>query len=541
MRSAAIAMDSCDPPITMDSCERPDAIVVGSGACGGVAARLLTEAGFRVLLLEAGPALVDGSRLSIDNGDGTESDDLPSSSNEDDVMKVQGVSVSGVAATLYTSPRLNPYLCTHPYLWVRGRQLGGRTRTWGRGVPRMTNAEFKAASTDGHGQDWPIDYSDLRPHYERVEGFLRVVGAGAAAGQSSSTGIPARPMTPDEHRFKEAVEGRWTDRRVVLFPYANPFDEGEEPDFARASTVSASPTYDCSIRSLLFPAAATGRLAIRTNAIVRQVEMNSETGRAHGVRYIDRHSHEEHVATARVVVLCASTLESTRILLNSAAPRWPDGLANSSGALGRYLVDHIWGPRIRAERSWSGSPPPMPPPMLIPSFSRKGAKHLRGYQLLCELEAPQPSTLSLGIVGHGEALTSEHNRVTVDKQVVDAWGIPVLRIDYKRSENDLLMAQEIVAAAEEIAEVAGFSVVERSRELLTPGASVHEMGTARMGTQPSNSVVNSFGQTWDVPNLFVTDGATFVSAGAQNPTLTMMAITARACGLIIDMLSTGET
>lgn len=584
-----------------------DVVVVGSGACGGIAAKQLTDGGARVLMLEAGPDLTASSGEGADEEStsakvliplppGLKEEDLEGMSEatrlaltpgnwRHEVHQILSIVLGwprarpqgnlAAAERLATHPRQpiqsqvgvfgpqtnelfvddvdNPYMAPSatPFIWIRGRVLGGRMQTWQRKAPRVADHTFEAPIQGGYGEPWPIRARDLQPYYEIAERLMRVTGAVESGAPQYEGALPARPLSPAEERFKQAIESRWPERRIQVVPHASPHGPEEEGDNEPAPPYDNGrhPSYDCPVRCTIAPAIANGRLTVRTDSVVRHIELDPMGNRASGVVYVDAETGQRREARARVIVLCASTLESTRILLNSRSERNPEGLANSSGVLGRYLMDHLFGigaigiGRARAE------PPPRPPLWISPFRNAPGddAGHgfLGSYQLSCAFAGMRAGLLHryrqiLTISADGEVLPRFENRVTIDQNVVDRWGIPVLRIEYAYGENELAMCRDMSAVIDEMMEAAGYRVFFRSRDPLPPGMSIHELGTARMGSDPRSSVVDPFCRTWDVENLYVTDGAVFPSAGCQNPTLAMMALTARACDHILHRLARGE-
>lgn len=503
-----------------------DAVIVGSGATGGWAAKDLTESGLRVALLEAGPLLLDrGAR------------EAPPRDPARQTTQEHCFAFDESTAQLFVDDVDNPY--SHPpdtpFYWIRSRQAGGRTLLWDRLCLRMSDHELKAASRDGIGMDWPISYADLAPHYDRVERFLGVCGTPEGLAQLPD-GDFAEPLpaSAGERQFKAVVEGRWPTRTVT------------------SQRIAKAPP-----EATLRAAMRTGRLSLFVDSIATRVIVEPGERRARGVAYVDAVSGAEREVEGRIVVLCASTIESTRLLLNSATDEHPDGLGNSSGLLGRYLMDHTYNIGIDgvAPAQPRSEPDPMSDGYYIPSFrdvTESSDGFARGYGISLQIAPPQGGRLSRlrgarkGLGGwfwmraFGEVLPNPDNRVTIDPTNVDAWGIPTVHIECRYGENEKTMAADQMRSLLEIADAANLNPRETHSELSPPGLSIHEMGTARMGSDPESSVLDPFNRSWDVPNLYVPDASCFVSGGYQNPTLTMMAITARACDNIVAELANGS-
>jgi choline dehydrogenase-like flavoprotein len=480
----------------------------------------LTERGLRVALLEAGPLFpLDVDRLAGDD------DEL----GERQPIQSKCAALNRLTSHLFVDDVDNPYSAPEdkPFHWIRSRQVGGRLHVWGLLALRMSDHEFSAASRDGVGIDWPITYADLAPYYDYVEGYLRVTGAQEQLPHvPDGEFLPPTPLTPGEKKLKSVIERRWSTRRLT-------------------NTRLARRTPD----AMLSDALATGRLVLFPNAVVRQVVVDRTTGKARSVVYVERLGGSTREVEGQVVVLCASAIESTRILLNSAGSDFPDGLANSSGVLGHYLMDHALGvavkgrapqllARLRRTKSEASHG------AYIPAFrnvTEHGVDFLRSYGVELEVQPPGGSDGSrFWMCSFGEVLPTQENRISLEADKVDAWGIPIVRIECAYGENERRMALDALENLKAFAEAAGFEIEKFSDQLSPPGTSAHEMGTARMGSNSETSVLNHHAQSWDVSNLFVTDGACFPSGGFQNPTLTMMAITVRACRYIVEELKQGR-
>jgi len=500
-----------------------DVVVVGSGATGGWAAKELTEAGLNVLVLEAGRGWLEQTalralyRVRRKAGYRVERD---ARALERQATQAKCYAWAG-DPDAFVDDVDNPYSTVEgkPFTWFRARQLGGRlaVRNHGLYFMRHSDFDFRAASRDGHGDDWPIAYADLVPYYERVERAVGIRGNrdGIAHLPESIYAGPSDSFTPLHLDAKEAIERRWPERRVV-----------------GRRTASPPPA--------LADAFRTGRLTLRANAVVSHVVLDKATGRASGVAFFDRRTGRAHEVHGKVVVLCASAIESTRILLNSETPDGGRGLANSSGVLGRYLMDHVYlagleGRRALATRSPSDSWAYLYVPQFVNvSAASHEREFLRGYGIQLALSGDLVHAYVFG-----EMLPRAENQVSLDRDVKDRWGIPAVRIDCAHGDNERKMVEHMIEQSREMMHALG-AEIEKPAELLRPGASIHEVGTARMGRDAKSSVVDSFCRSWDVKNLFVADGASFASQGVQNPTLTMMALTARCADFIVKGLRRGE-
>jgi len=549
--------------------KRFDALVVGSGAAGSIAAWELTKRGLDVLLLEAGP-------------DMTEADfKVPEKPRQKGInLTSRALAVLGgqyIQARigffgdqfkhLFVNDRENPYTTPSDafYLWIRGRQLGGRLHLYGRVLLRMTDVDFKAASRDGFGEDWPISYADLAPFYDRVEEFLGVYGDDDKIPNLPAGKYTGKPkLTAVEKDFKEKVEAKWPGRSVVSWRYA-------APNLKRVPLG-------------ILAAKETGRLTIRPNAVVKRITVDNSTGKATGAEFIDRLTKQSETVEANVVVVCASTIESVRLLLNSGSAKHPNGLANSSGLLGRYFMDQcpsqIYGsiPGVSGSEADDSAPAdPFYGPaggVYIPRFqnldSRTHPKFRRGFAVQGAIgrgNLPGDQPAIYGLMGFGETLPYYDNFLSIDRSRKDAWGIPAVHIKCTLAENERELIVEQTRSIREMVEAAGYKVtfsgsslgLDNPREVfkdagwlsrtmfkmnfkksMAVGAAIHECGGARMGSDPAKSIVNEYNQAWDVKNLFITDGSCFVSSGTVGPALTIMAITARACEYIAGEYKNGD-
>ncbi|MBM3810032.1 MAG: GMC family oxidoreductase [Acidimicrobiia bacterium] len=529
-----------------------DAIVVGSGATGGWAAKQLTEAGMRVALLEAGPKITQR-----DFNEHAQSWQMPFLGMSPVIRKDRPIQGLCYACTEYNykwfvSDVENPYTQAKPFHWIRQRVIGGRSLSWRRQSYRMGDLDFKAASHDGYGDDWPISYEEMVPCYEQVERYVGISGEALNLPQlPDSIFLPPMEMTCAEQLLRKSSRDKFgravTIGRTAILTrnhnlraachYCGPCERG-----------CVTNSYFASPFTTIGDAAKTGRLTLITDDVAARITMKD--GKASGIAYIDRTSRRAREVSGKILVLCASTLESTRLLLNS-------GIANSSGTLGRYLMDHIYGGGAAGEmpmietKPWAGMPH-RPNGIYVPRFRNVREKSTNGFIRGYGYQGGGTTNFDFGAPGFGasykdavrngrtylnlglwgECLPRKENHVEIDTARVDAWGVPVLKIQCEWGDNEKKLFEDGREQAAEMLEAAGARNVRKTGQYSVPGFCIHEVGTARMGNDAKTSVVNKWCQSYDVENIFVTDGACWVSIGCQNPTLTMMAITVRACDYI---------
>jgi choline dehydrogenase-like flavoprotein len=551
-----------------------DVVVVGSGASGGWACKRLTEAGLQVALVDAGRIIGDK-----DYNEHVPDFELKYRNRAPEVVRrtrpIQQYFCNEFNYHWFANDFEEPYTVSEgmPFLWTgRLRVVGGRTNVWGRQSYRLSDLDFKAASHDGFGEDWPISYRDLAPYYDEVEEYVGITGM--------LEGLPELPdgkfqppmgLSCAETRFRKRVKEKlgWT---VTLGRSANITKptNGRAPchycGYCDRGCVTHS--YFNSTFTTVADAKNTGRLTHIPNAMVYKVLMDGDRNRATGVLYINRVTHEPAEVHGRIVILAAQSLESVRVLLNSANRQYPNGLANSSGVLGHYLMDHVWvGGGATGEfddmppERMTMSSPNRPDGMYVirfrNTFQSKSKKFLRGYGYQggggpnFNFAAPgfgevykrnvlDPVT-TVGLGGFGECLPMWENYVEINPEVNDIFGIPVLNIHMKYGENEMAMIQDMADSAGEMMEAAGakkiqpYTVFDRK-----PGHGIHEVGIARMGDDPKRSVLNQFQQTHDIKNLLVVDGSCFTSTACQNPTLTIMALAVRSCDHLLEEMKRGN-
>ena len=561
--------------------ESYDAIVVGSGISGGWAAKELTEKGLKTLVLER------GRNVEHIKDYPTEHKPLWEYPLRGEVTPAEAEREHGVQSLCYAfnettkhffiNDRENPYVEDKPFNWIRGNHVGGRSLMWGRQCYRWSDLDFKANEKEGIGVPWPIGYEDIAPWYDYVETFAGISGEALGLWYlPDSKFLPPMELSAGEKVLKQGIESAFPDRvltigRVAVLTQA--LNNRAACHYCGICQRGCSTGSYFSSQSATLPAAtATGNMTLKPDSHVHSVVYDEATGRATGVRVVDAHTKEMTTYNAKVVFLCASTLGSTQILLNSTSRSFPDGLANSSGALGHYLMDHHY--QISGQGEIEGlmdkySYGNRPTGFYIPRFRNLDAAthrddYVRGFgiqgrvsrtswqrgrgekgfgeALKNRLRDPGPWRLSLNVFG--EALPDYSNRVYLDPEQTDAWGIPLLHIDCEWKENELAMRKDMVAGVEEMLVEAGVKDVSvRDRYLEEgygyPGLGIHEMGTARMGNDPKTSVLNEWNQAHDVPNLFVTDGSCMTSSACQNPSITYMALTARAVDYAVSEMQKG--
>ena len=546
-----------------------DAIVIGSGMSGGIAAKELCERGLKTLIIERGRKLEHGASYT----DWMQPWDLPNAGSipeeeleRDYKIQRQCYAVNSATKDLWVKDSQHPYETPEgkPFSWIRGYHLGGRSIMWGRQTYRFSDMDFSSNARDGHGADWPIRYADLAPWYDKVETFIGVSGANEGLPHlPDGQFLPAMPMTDAEVIFKAAVEKSFPGRKVIqgrcahlTEPQPHHIELGRNPCQYRSLCERGCSlgAYHSSLSSSLPAAERTGNLTIVTDAIAHSIITDPKTGKATGVRIIDQNTKEKRVYEARVIFLCASTIGTAQVLLNSRDDAHPRGLANTSDQVGRNLMDHVYGPTVAGimpgpDTYHRGR---RPNGIYIPRYRNLEADdtgYHRGYGYQggvmrqgwrpvadgapgvgAELKerVRHPGPWAVRLAGFGEMLPNPDNRVTLHATKTDEWGIPQLEINCAHGENEKELGRHMLEDAKAMLIAAGATITGESAKLHPPGLGIHEMGTARMGRDPKTSVLNGYNQAHDVPNLFITDGAAMASSGCQNPSLTYMAMSARA-------------
>ncbi len=546
-----------------------DAIVVGSGISGGWAAKELTERGLRVLLLERGrnvehvkdyPNALKGPWEIPHRGR------IPLALREKHPVLRRDYVLNETNYDFWAHEDEHPYIEKKPFDWFRGYHVGGRSLTWGRQSYRWSDFDFEANAREGVAIDWPIRYSDIAPWYDHVERFAGISGSREGLAQlPDGEFLPAMPLNVAERHVADGIRTAFNDtRRLIIGRVANlsvPHQGRTLCQYRNKCSLGCPFGAYFSSQSSTLPAATrTGNLTLRPNSIVTRVVYDKDRKRATGVEVLDAGSRQTTEYNARIVFLCASSFNSTWILMNSATDVWPDGLGSSSGELGHNVMDHHFrvGATGRidgfADRIVNGR---RPTGFYIPRFRNvhgDAREYTRGFGYqgsasrqgwardVAELGigAPlkealrEPGPWTIGMTGFGEILPYHDNRITLDRSTTDAWGLPVLAMDCEIRENEQRMRIDMMNDAAEMLEAAGVRDVATTNTGYNFGRGIHEMGTARMGRDAKTSVLNGHNQVWDAPNVFVTDGACMTSASCVNPSLTYMALTARAAAFAVE-------
>jgi choline dehydrogenase-like flavoprotein len=554
-----------------------DAIVVGSGITGGWAAKELTEKGLKTLVLEAGRSIVPEEDY-VEHVPVWEMKfrGMPDRRRQLEDQPIQSTcyACDEWSAKFFVNDKEHPYTTDpdKPFRWIRGRQVGGRSIVWGRQSYRWSDLDFEANAREGIGIDWPIRYADIAPWYDYVEEFVGITGEALGLPQlPDSKFLPPMEMTCAEKVVRGAVAKHFGGERVLTIGRAAILTKDHN---GRAACHYCGPcergcitrSYFNSLNVTLPAAEKTGKMTLRPFSVVHSVIFDPKTRRAGGVRVIDAKTRVTTEFRAKVVFLCASALESVRILLNSSTKEFPQGLANSSGELGHNLMDHIKAGGATGtipgneDHTVFGR---RPNGIYMPRFRNIKTKHpefLRGYgfQGSGNREGWQRGIMQAGFgpefksamsklgpwkftfYGYGECLPNHDNFIELDKVEMDAWGIPALKIHCAWRENELALRKDMSITAAEMLAAAGARDIEPFMDDDPPGFSIHEMGTARMGRDPKVSVLNAFNQAHDIKNLFITDGGAMISSSCVNPSLTYMALTTRACDYAVQQMKKGE-
>lgn len=560
-----------------------DAIVVGSGIAGGWAAKELCEKGLKTLVLERGRNVEHRKDYITEHRPpwkfAHRGELNPALLDEHYFVQRRTGFLSESTLHFFFRDSKSPYIEEKPFTWVRGEQVGGKSLMWGRYCFRISDLDFEANGREGIGVDWPIRYAEIAPWYTYVEQFAGISGEPLGLPHLPDGAFQKPiPLNVVELELRRRIEALYPERRLTIARAA----VLTEPLPGRLPCHYCGPcwrgcstgSYFSSQSSTLPAAVATGNLTLRPLSVVHSVVYDEKKDRAVGVRVIDAETKEIREYHARVIFLCGSTLGSTHILLNSRSSRFPGGLGSGSGALGHYLMDHHFKVGASGEvegfrdRYHFGNRPigfyipryrNISPETKMKSFVRgygiEGEAHrpswgrgtdIPGFGLELKTRLHDPGPWQVGLTGFGETLPRYENHVRLDPDRVDMYGMPLLRINCGWGENELAMRQDMASSTAEMLERCGLKNVRPYNRYVEgsigaePGLGIHEMGTARMGRDPKTSVLNAHNQVHDAPNVFVTDGACMVSSPCQNPSITYMALTARACDYAVGEMKRGN-
>ena len=543
-----------------------DAIVVGTGISGGWAAKELTEKGFKTLVLERGRMVKhveDYPTMYDDPWDYKYKGQVTREEKKRQYKQARtGYTVNEASKHWFVDDIKHPYNETKRFDWMRGYHVGGRSIMWGRHSYRWSDLDFEANKKQGIAVDWPIRYKDIAPWYDKVESFIGVSGEKLGLPQlPDGQFLPMMELNCVEDHLRQNIAENFKDRvltsgRVAHITGDKEFEGRTKCQF-RNRCIRGCPygAYFSSNASTIPAAEKTGNMTLRPNSIVSQVLYDPDTKRATGVKVIDTETKEEMEYKANVIFLCASSMASASILMQSKSDRFPDGMGNDSGELGHNVMDHHF--KAGASAKFDGFKDSYykgrkPSGIYLPRFRNlredENLDFIRGYgyqggasrtdwsEAVAEAgygknlkeAVSEPGGWTMGFMGFGETLPYHENKMTLDYDKKDEWGLPTITFDAEFKENELKMRKDMVDQAVAMLEKGGFRDIKPYDDLGAPGLGIHEMGTARMGRDPKTSVLNGYNQIHAVPNVYVTDGAFMTSSACQNPSLTYMAMTARA-------------
>jgi choline dehydrogenase-like flavoprotein len=552
-----------------------DAIVVGTGISGGWAAKELTEKGLNTLVLDRGRMvehIKDYPTMNLNPWELPNDDKLPDEEMKDyEKQRRTGYTIKESQKHWWVKDSEHPYTEVKRFDWIRGYHVGGRSLLWGRQSYRLSEMDFEANGKEGIAVDWPIRYKDVASWYDYVESYIGVSGRNEGLKQlPDGNFLPPMDFNCLEKHVKESISKNFEDRILTIGRTANltKNHQGRSHCHFRNLCMRGCPFggYFSSQSSTLPAATATGNMSLRPNSIVTEVLYDPETRKASGVRVQDAETGDVQEYYAKIVFLNASALGSTWILMNSKSEYFPDGMGNASGELGHNLMDHHF--KAGAEGDYDGFDDKYysgrrPNGIYVPRFRNISEKHpdfIRGYgyqggasreewrTAVAELgigaelkqQIQKPGKWKMGLMGFGEMLPYHENKVTLDYSKTDKHGNATFIFDCEFKENEFEMRKDMQSSAAEILETAGLNNVKTYNDVGGPGLGIHEMGTARMGRDPKTSVLNKWNQVHDVKNVFVTDGACRTSSACQNPSLTYMALTARAADFAVKELKKGN-
>jgi choline dehydrogenase-like flavoprotein len=550
-----------------------DAIVVGSGISGGWAAMELCKKGLKTLLLERGrnvEHIKDYPTANLNPWDFEYR--LNNTPHFKAQSPIQSTGSNAGNAHFYVNDTDHPYIQDKPFNWYRGYQVGGRSLTWGRQCYRFSDLDFEANLKDDIGVDWPIRYKDIAPWYSYVERYIGVSGKKENLKQlPDGEFLPALELNCIENHLNGSIRKNHPDRLLTIARVAN-LSRGWDnrgPCMYRNLCSRGCPFggYFSSNSSTIPAAMATGNLTLRPFSIVAEVLYDDVGQRAKGVRVIDTETHQSFEYSAKIIFLNASTIATAGILLNSKSHRFPNGMGNDSGELGHNLMDHHSSAGASGKHHdfkdsyYKGR---RPCGFLIPRYRNlkpdEGLGYTRGFNIQGHGERSEwpdtmhgsgfgadfkkqittPGPWTVWMAGWGECLPYHDNQISLNPTAKDKWGLPLINVDFSFRDNETKMMDDIRKSSGEMLEAAGFTDIETFNYSKPGGSTVHEMGTARMGHDPKTSVLNGNNQLHAVKNVFVTDGSCMTSSASQNPSLTYMALTARACDFAVSELKKGN-
>jgi choline dehydrogenase-like flavoprotein len=553
-----------------------DAIVVGSGISGGWAAKELTEKGLKVVMLERGRNIEHVKDYVNAN---KESWEFPHRGHATQEMKEahpvlrRDYPLNEEVKGMWVDEKESPYTEDKRFDWYRGYHLGGRSLLWGRQSYRWNKWDFEANAKDGTAVDWPIRYDDLAAWYSYVEKFAGIQGSKEGLDVlPDGEFLPAMDLNIVEKDVAAKIKSHYNGQRHMFIGRSANITQ-PKPEQNRVNCQYRNRCWrGCpfgayfSTQSATLPAAnATGNLTLETDKIVTKIIFDKDKKKATGVEVIDALNNKTYTYTAKIIFVCASSFNSTWLLMNSATDIWPDGLGSSSGELGHNVMDHHF--RTGANAAVEGYEDMYeygrrPTGIYVPRFRniyddkrdylrgfgyQGGAGRGRGVEIAemtigaaLKESLTEPGKWGINLLGFGEMLPNHDNKIYLNKTVKDKWGLPVLAMDVEMKENEFRMRKDMMADAAEMLEAAGIKNINQYDGGYAPGMGIHEMGTARMGRDPKTSVLNGNNQVWDAPNVFVTDGASMTSSSCVNPSLTYMALTARAADFAVKELKKGN-
>lgn len=546
-----------------------DAIVIGSGISGGWAAKELCEKGLKTLVLERGrnvEHVKDYPTAMKKPWELPHRDSLTAAVIKENPIAARCYAFTESTQHFFVKDNEHPYIQTRPFDWIRGYQVGGKSLMWARWTQRWSDLDFEANLKDGIAVDWPIRYRDIAPWYSYVEKFVGISGnKDGIAHLPDGDFLPPMEMNCVEQHLKQSIESNYEGRHLIISRTAN-LSKGLKdrgPCQYRDLCARGCPYagYFSSNSATLPAARATGNMTLMPFSVVQSIIYDDNTQRAKGVRVINSETNKATEYFAKIIFVNAGTINSTALLMNSKTSRYPNGLGNDSGALGHYLMDHNYRGRLGGEyegfkdKYYFGR---RPTGVYIPRYRNVGkdvqANFKRGYAFACgatrstgdvheenigadfKEALTEAGNWGVWMTGMGECLPYHENKISLSTTKTDKWGMPLIEIDCEYKENEVNMLKDLLESGAEMLEKAGFKNINTNDTKQAPGLGIHEMGTARMGRDVKTSVLNAHNQVWGAKNVFVTDGACMTSNACQNPSITYMALTARAVSFAVDEL-----